>query len=114
MLFRQLAPQSTQRLPLLALLAPHQLAGLTGAALGTALRLEVATQFQGNFALEQGPATVAQAQAALEVACGTEQTVYIGETEKKEIYHLIKKGQRWLIDQLQVADESMSKEKMKL
>lgn len=38
----------------------------------------------------------------------------IGETEQKEIYHLIKKGQRWLIDQLQVADESMSKEKMKL
>ena len=38
----------------------------------------------------------------------------VGETEQKEIYHLIKKGQRWLIDQLQVADESMSKEKMKL
>ena len=38
----------------------------------------------------------------------------IGETEQKEIYHLIKKGQRWLIDQLQVTDENMSKEKMKL
>lgn len=38
----------------------------------------------------------------------------VGETEQKEIYHLIKEGQGWFIDQLQVADENMSMEKMKL
>jgi hypothetical protein len=38
----------------------------------------------------------------------------IGETEQKEIYHLIKEGQTWLIDQLQVTDEDISVEKMRL
>lgn len=38
----------------------------------------------------------------------------IGETEQKEIYHLIKKGQRWFIDQLQVTDESMNHKSLNL
>jgi hypothetical protein len=30
-----------------------------------------------------------------------------GETEQKEIYYLIKEGQRWLIDELRVTDEAV-------
>ena len=30
-----------------------------------------------------------------------------GETEQKEVYYLIKEGQRWLIDDLQVTDEAV-------
>jgi hypothetical protein len=30
-----------------------------------------------------------------------------GETEQKEIYYLIKEGQKWLIDELQVTDEAV-------
>jgi hypothetical protein len=39
-----------------------------------------------------------------------------GETNQKEIYYLIKQGQKWLIDRLQVTDEdvNISAEKMKL
>lgn len=39
-----------------------------------------------------------------------------GETNQKEIYYLIKEGQKWLIDRLQVTDEdvNISAEKMKL
>jgi hypothetical protein len=39
-----------------------------------------------------------------------------GETNQKEAYFLIKGGQEWLIDELQVTDESIeiNGEKMKL
>jgi hypothetical protein len=30
-----------------------------------------------------------------------------GETQQKEVYYLIKEGQRWLIDDLQVTDEAV-------
>ena len=66
MLFGQFAPQRTQRLPLFALFAAHQLAGRAGGtALDRGLRLELAAQFQGHFAAQQRPAAVAQAQAAV-------------------------------------------------
>ncbi|NVM20834.1 MAG: hypothetical protein HWN68_03520 [Desulfobacterales bacterium] len=37
-----------------------------------------------------------------------------GETKQKEIYYLIKEDQKWLIDQLRVADEEIDEEKTNL
>ena len=38
----------------------------------------------------------------------------VGETTQKEIYYLVKKGERWLIDELIVTDEEIDVDKIKL
>ena len=38
----------------------------------------------------------------------------VGETNQKDIFYLIRQGERWLIDQLIVTDEEIDPEKMRL
>ena len=37
-----------------------------------------------------------------------------GEVTQKEIYYLVKEGERWLIDELAVTDEEIDPEKLRL
>ena len=75
MLFGQLAPQRTQRLPLFALFAAHQLAGRAGrTAFDRGLWLELTAQFKGHFTAQQGAAAVAQAQTTVALDINIRQT----------------------------------------
>ena len=62
MLFRQFAAQRTQRFPLAAFFATHQLAGRAAGRLGALLRFQITAQLQADLALEQRPATVRKTQ----------------------------------------------------
>ena len=57
--------------------------------------------------------TKIKADKAIVVTEGKIKTV-VGETAQKEIFYLVKKGERWLIDQLIVTDEEIDINKIQL